>query len=219
MARLNIKWETRSTVAVQAASTADSDAKAGEETDKNVGSSKLERPLLVYVTSDDNTDSTSRKLEDVCFADERIAIGSKLFTCVKITAGNAAQDRLLSANGEETPRLVLISRDYEVQDVLESRKLSSGKIVRAMSKAARADYKTSFDSLVSSYQKLLNELDRLDGKRTLIADKIERAGDSKAKLKKAEREKEQFEKEMEEWKQKEQKLLDFKLRDPIKSKA
>jgi len=215
MARLNIKWSTRSTVAQTAAATGDAEQKA----DSNAGKARLDRPMLVYVVSDDNTDATTRKLEDVCFADERIAIGSKFFDCVKVTAGNAMQDRLLAANGDSTPRLVLISRDYDVQEVMEERELSSGKIVRAMSKTVRADYKTSFDGLVSKYAKLLNELDRLDGQRALIADKIERAGDDKSKLKKAERDKEKYEQEMEDWKKKEEKLLAFQLKDPVKPKA
>jgi len=213
MARLNIQWKTQSSIAPAAAATGD--AKATE----NAGRARADRPMLVYVMSDDATDSNTRKLEDVCFVDERVAIGSKFFDCIKITAGDAMQDRLLSKNGDSAPRLLLVTRDYEVEDVLESRELSSGKVVRAMSSTVRADYANSFDSMVSNYAKLLNELDRLDGKRALIADKKKRAGDSKSKLKKVEREEAKLEKEMENWKKKEEKLLAFKLKDAEKPKA
>lgn len=213
MARLNIKWKTQSSVAPQAAATGE--AKATE----NAGRARADRPMLVYVMSDDNTDSTTRKLEDVCFADERVSIGSKFFDCIKVTAGDAMQDRLLAANGDSTPRLVVLTRDYDVQDVLEKRELSSGKLVRALSSAVRKDYANSFDSMVRDYGKLLNELDRLDGKRALIADKKERAGDNKSKLKKVEREAAKLEKEMDAWKKKEEKLLAFKLKDAEKPKA
>jgi len=213
MARLNIQWKTQSSVAIKAAATGDATAT------ENAGRARADRPMLVYVMSDDNTDSNTRKLEDICFADERVAIGSKFFDCIKITAGDALQDRLLSANGDSTPRLLLITRDYDVEEVLEKKELSSGRVVRAMSGAVRKDYSDSFDSMVSNYQKLLNELDRLDGKRALIADKKQRAGDNKSKLKKVEREEAKLQKEMESWKQKEEKLLAFKLKDVEKPKA
>jgi len=213
MARLNIRWQTRSNVAPAAAATGD--AEANKEAAKRIA----DKPMLVYVTSDDNTDSTTRKLEDVCFADERISIGAKFFDCIKVTAGNALQDRLLKENGDETPRILLVSRDYEVQDVLEPNSLSSGKIVRAMSRAVRTDYKDSFDRLVSKYAKLLNELDRLDDKRVLIQNKIERAEGDEYKLKKIERDQKEHEKEMAKWKEKEEKLLAFRLREPAKPKS
>ena len=213
MARLNIQWKTQSSVAIKAAATGDATAT------ENAGRARAERPMLVYVMSDDNTDSNTRKLEDICFADERVAIGSKFFDCIKITAGDALQDRLLAAHGDSTPRLLLITRDYDVEEVLEKKELSSGRVVRAMSGTVRKDYSDSFDSMVSNYGKLLNELDRLDGKRALIADKKQRAGDNKSKLKKVEREEAKLQKEMESWKQKEEKLLAFKLKDAEKPKA
>ena len=213
MARLSIKWKTQSSVAPTAASTGDAEAKATE------GRRYADRPMLVYVMSDDNTDTYTRKLEDVCFADERVGIGSKFFDCIKITAGDAMQDRLLAQHGKAAPRLVLITREYEVKDVLEKKKLSSGKIVRGMSNVVKSEYKTSFDKMVSKYAKLLNELDRLEGKKGQIADKIKRAGDNKSKLKKIEREKAEYEKDMENWKKEEAELLGFKLKEMKKPKV
>ena len=207
MALLRINWDTRASVAPQAAATGDAVA-----TDANAGSRFLERPMLVYVTSDDATNSISRKLEDVGFADERVAIGSKFFKCVKISAGNALQDRLIKANGKATPRLLFVKRDYTVMATLERKNLSGGKIVKAMAKLARSEYKNSFDSMVSSYAKLLNELDRLEGKKAQIADNERRVREkpNKSKAKKIEREKVKYDKAVAEWKAKEEKLLAFK---------
>ncbi|MHC4938937.1 MAG: hypothetical protein ACYTHK_08215 [Planctomycetota bacterium] len=213
MARLSIKWKTQSSIAPTAAATGEAEAKAA--------ASKLiaERPMLVYVMSDDNTDTYTRKLEDVCFADERVGIGSKFFDCIKITSGDAMQDRILAKHGKSAPRLLLVTRNYEVKDVLEKKKLSSGKIVRGMSKVVKSEYKTSFDKMVSSYAKLLNELDRLEGKKGQLADKRKRAGDNASKLKKVEREQAEYEKDMEKWRQAEAKLLGFKLKEIKKPKV
>ena len=209
MARLQIKWDSQSSVAPTAATTGDTnDAKEEKTSSKRFA----DRPMMVYVMADDNTDSNTRKLEDICFADERVGIGSKFFQCIKITNGNALQDRILSENGKDSPRIVLMTRDYDVLEVLEGKKISSGRLVKAMSKCVRKEYKDSFDSMVSKYAKLLNELDRLEGVKSLLADKRNRAGNNEAKLKKIEREQKEFEADMEKWKKAEEKLLAFKIK-------
>ena len=216
MALLRIQWDSRSSVAPRAAVTGE-DAPA----DPTAGSLYAERPMLIYVTSDDATNSFSRKLEDIGFADERVAVGSKFFKCIKVTTGNALQDRLLKKHGKATPRLLFIRRDYTVMSVLEKRNLSGGKIVKSMARLARAEYKNSFDSMVSSYQKLLNELDRLEGKKAQIADNERRLREkpNKSKAKKIARDKIKYEKSVDAWKKKEEKLLAFKSKPMKKSMA
>jgi hypothetical protein len=213
MARLNIKWDSRSEVAPSAASTGT--AVANVEAQKRVA----DKPMLIYITSDDNTGAYTRKLEDVCFPDERVAIGSKFFKCIKITTGNALQDRLLTKHGKSSPRLLLVTRDYKVLSVLEGKKISSGKLVKAMSNLARKEYKTSFDSMVSGYAKLLNELDRLEGEKALLADKVKRADGNKAKLAKIARSQTKYEKNVKKWEASEKKLLTFKLTAAKKPKV
>jgi len=215
MARLNIRWQSTNSVAPQAASTGDA-----QSADADAGKRYAERPMLVYVTSDDATDSVTRKLEDVAFADERIGIGSKFFRCVKITAGNALQDRLLKDNGDATPRLLFVKRDYTVVATLEKKKLKPGTIVKTMARLARTEYKDSFSSMVSKYGKLLNELDRLDGVRAQNAETARKLKEkpNASKAKKLEKDIAEYEKKMEDWKKAEEKLLAFKAK-PIKKPA
>ena len=214
MALLRIKWESKSSVAPQAASTGDAAA------DAEAGKRYAERPMLVYVAGDDATDSITRKLEDVGFADERVGIGSKFFRCIKVTTGNALQDRLLKEHGKATPRLLFVRRDYTVIATLEKKKLSSGSIVKSMARLAREEYKDSFSSMVSKYGKLLNERDRLDGVSTQLAEKARKLQEkpNASKEKKLAKQKAAFEKSMETWKKSEQKLLEFKAK-PIKKPA
>lgn len=217
MRRLTIKWTTQSSVTprARAAATGVGSTVEAEESAKRVA----DRPMLVYVTSDDNTDPYTRKLEDVCFPDERIGIGSRFFKCIKITAGDALQDRVLAKHGKGSPRILILSRDYKVMGVLEGKKISSGRLVKAMSHVVRKEYKNSFDQMVSGYGKLLNELDRLEGEKALLADKVKRAGESKAKLSKIAREKVKFEKSVAKWEAAEKKLLAFKLSPNKKTKV
>ena len=121
MARLNIKWDSKSEVAPRAAATGDANA------DANAGKRYADRPMLIYVMSDDATDTIQRKLEDIAFADERVGIGSKFFHCIKMSAGNAMQDRLVNANGKATPRLLFVKRDFTVTDAPGKCKARTGR--------------------------------------------------------------------------------------------
>jgi hypothetical protein len=196
-------------VAPKAASTGDAQVAEG------AGRLVAEQPMLIYVTADDETNEFTRKLEDVSLKDERVAIGSKFFRCVKVRAGDAAQDRLLKEQGKSTPRLILVKRNYEVVAVLESKKLSPSRINKAMAKLAKEEYTNSFSAMLGKYAKLLNELDRYDDIKTKLAADAERynADPAKyaAKLKKLAKEQAEFEKQMEAWKAEEAKLLELKL--------
>ena len=202
-------------MAPKAASTGDALASEGS------GRLVADKPMLIYVTAEDATSVATRKLEDISFKDERVAIGAKFFRCIKISAGDAAQDRLLKEAGSATPRLILVKRNYEVIKVLEKKRLSASKVQAAMAKLAKAEYKSSFSSMLSKYAKLLNELDRLDDVRAkLAADSTRYNADPKkyaTKLKKLAKAQLAYDKSMEEWKANESKLLELKLVEARKS--
>jgi hypothetical protein len=209
LARLQVRWEQASTIAPQAAATGEAKAETAARIAK--------RPMLIYVTKDDATDTDVRKLEDVCFKDERVGIGAKFFRCIKISEADAMQDRLLKEAGKKSPRLLFVQRDYKVLKVLEDKSLSASKINKAMAKLAKAEYKTSYSSMLSKYAKLLNELDRLDDIRTTIAaDEKRYASDPrkyKGKMKKLAKKKAEYEKAMDAWKKSEAALLEFKIKE------
>jgi hypothetical protein len=211
LARLQIRWEQASTIAPRAAATGDAEAKQGD------GALVAERPMLIYVTTDDVTDNDVRKLEDICFKDERVGIGAKFFRCVKVSAADASEDRLLKEHGKDAPRLLFVKRDYEVVSVLEGRELSASKINKSMEKLCREEYTNSYSSMQSKYAKLLNELDRLDDVRAKLAADQERYGSDPAKyrskLKKLEKSKADFAKDMEDWNKAEAAILELKLKE------
>lgn len=179
--------------------------------------------MVIYIAADDETSTTARKLEDISFKDERVAIGAKFFRCVKISAANAAEDRLLKEHGSSTPRLIFVKRNYEVVGVLENNKLSASKIQKEMAKLCKDEYTNSFSSMLSNYAKLLNELDRLDDTSTKLAADAQRLADagnrSSAKQKKYDRAKADFDKSMEEWTASEAALLELKLKEPARPAA
>ena len=167
--------------------------------------------MMIYVLSDDANDTTTRKLEEVVFKGEKLAIGTKFFDCYKVSEADALQDRMLAEAGKYTPRIVFMSRTFEVKAVLEKSQLSAGKIQKEMGDLVRDEYEDSFDKMCSAYAKLLNELDRLEGKKAQIADKKTRLKDkpNASKERKLEREEKELETEYGEWDAKEKELLAF----------
>lgn len=211
MARLRIEWATRTFIAPQAANTGET---LGEEQGEQPQASlvRAERPMMIYVPADDSTDSAMRKLEDVVFANEKIGIGAKFFDTIRISAGDAQQDRILRETGDATPRIVFVQRDWSVSSVQEGKQISAGRLLKAMKASARDEYENNFEAMIRDYIKLLNELDRLEGKRTQLADSRARLADkpNAAKAKKLEREEKEFEEELAAWTQAEQKLLELR---------
>ena len=205
MARLQIKWVNKDEVGPKAVTT-------GQTTEAAEKAKLADRPMLVFVTSDDETDSTMRKLVDVVFANENFALACKAFDCIKVSSGNALQSRFLGEHGKDTPRILLVSRDYKTVKTMQNKQLSAGKLYKAMKVVAKVEYKNSLDAMVRGYIKLLNELDRLEGRKAKLADDQARldAKPNASKEKKLARERVKFEKDMEAWEEKERKLLEFK---------
>jgi len=215
MARLNIKWRSLNEVAPQAVTTGETVENAEENAEETKQTSmRAEKPMLVYVTSDDPTDKDTRKLEAIVFANEKVGLGAKFFDTVKITHGDSLQDRILKENGRYAPRLVFVTRDYAVSDVLQKKQLTAGKLLKAMKKLAKTEYATNFEAMVRDYTKLLNELDRLESKRAALADQRRRLQEkpNKSRDKKVAREEADLEVEMDAWKKKEEAILKFRVK-------
>ena len=211
MARLNIKWRSLNEIAPQAVTTGETEENAEEA--KQTGM-RAEKPMLVYVTSDDPTDKITRKLEAIVFANEKVGLGVKFFDTIKITHGDSLQDRILKEHGRAAPRLVFVTRDYVVSDVLQNKQLTAGKLLKAMKKLAKTEYATNFEAMVRDYTKLLNELDRLESKRAALADQRRRLQEkpNKSRDRKVARGEAELEVEMSAWKTKEEAILKFRVK-------
>lgn len=198
--------------------TGESQEAAKEEATRAMVSDK---PMMVYVMSDDPTDSDTRKLDSVAFAKEQVGVGSKFFNCIKMTTGDAAQDRIIKEAGKKIPRIVFLNRDYSVANVLEGNELSGGGLVRAMQMVVRKEYVNNFDSMVRDYISLLNDLDRLESKKAQIEDQKRRVADkpNKSREKKIERDEAEYKADMEAFEAKEKKILELKVKGAPEEKA
>ena len=202
------------TVSPEAASTGDAEQKVAR-------TMRAEKPMMIYVTPDDPTDKTVRKLDAVVFPSEKLGVGAKFFETIKISAAHASQDRMLRKIGKSTPRIIFMSRDYKVMKVLEKKSLSAGKITTAMKNAAKAEYVNNFNKMVSGYIKLLNQLDRLEARKTQLADTRTRlvTKPNAGKQKKLERKEAEYLKDRDAWFASEKALLTFRRKGDPKPEA
>ncbi len=173
-----------------------------------------DRPMMVYVMSDDPTDKETRTLESVAFKKDQIGVGAKFFRAIKMTAGDAAQDRIIKGAGKATPRIVLLRRDYTVANVLEGNALSGGGIVKAMQQVVAKEYVSDFNTVVKEYMSHLLDLDRLESKKTALEDQKRRLAEkaNKSKEAKVARDEAEYKAEMAAWEAKESKLKELKLK-------
>lgn len=211
MARLNINWQNASAVAPTAVTTGES-AEAADA--KPARATISDKPMMIYVMSDDPTDSATRKLDSVAFAKEQVGVGSKFFNAIKMTSGDAAQDRVTKEASRQIPRIIFLKRDYTIVTVLEGNELSGGGIVKAMQQVVRSEYVNNFDTMVRDYISLLNDLDRLESKKAAIEDQKRRVAEkaNKSKEKKIARDEAEYKAEMEAFEAKEKKILEFKFK-------
>ena len=175
---------------------------------------RSDRPIMVFVPDDDQDNKYNRKLLDIVFKNEKLAVGAKFFRTLKVNAADVSQDRLLKAAGKSTPRVIFLRRDYTVSAVLEKRQLSAGKIISAMKRVVNKEYKTKFDKLFKGYVKLLNELDRLEARKLQIADLRSRlqAKPSRSKQKKLEKMEREYKADREAWTGREKEMLALEMK-------
>lgn len=210
MAKLAINWRSVTSVAPESVTTGDSEEVSAQKQKAMIA----DKPMIVYVMSDDQTDSATKKIESLALAREQVGVGSKFFDTIKMTAGDAAQDRLIKEAGRSVPRFVFLSRDYKVVNVLEGNELSGGGIVKAMESVVRQEYVNSFNDMVREYTSLLNELDRLESRKAAIESQKARAAEKadKARDKKIAKDEAEYKADMDAFEAKEKKLLEFKAK-------
>ncbi|MHC4492634.1 MAG: hypothetical protein ACYTDU_13520 [Planctomycetota bacterium] len=181
--KLKIAWLVVTGVAPEAAATG-AGSKAVED------SEWADKPMMVYIPSDDPTDSITRKLNSVVFKNEKVGIGAKFFETLKISRRHALDDRLLVSHADPTPQIVFLKRNFTEHAALQKKQISASKLLKTMKSLVRAEYINDFDAMVRAYGKLLDELDRLESRKEVLTKQRQRLEDqpNPAKERKLERE-------------------------------
>jgi len=178
MAVLTIDWKTMDKLPALEAPVLTGTTE-GEETSAPVASPALapaDRPYLLWIQDPNGTGEGFDQVEKVILADDKVAIGSHAFTCVKMTPDQAKEDPVLKEKGgKEVPRLVLVSADQKTVTALEKGRLSVGGTFDAMKAIANKFYKNDFDKAVRELRSTLTEYDKINGERSVLQEKEKRA--------------------------------------------
>jgi hypothetical protein len=136
-----------------------------------------ERPFLVWVAKAEAAEGFDQ-LEKVILADDKVAIGTHGFTCVKMTPEQVAEDPAFKEKGgKEVPRLIFVSADQKTVTPVEKGRLSVGGTWDVMKAMAGKHYKGDFDKLVRQTRDVLTEWDKVNAERSVLEAKEARAKD------------------------------------------
>lgn len=175
MAVLQIGWQNLAKVTpAKAAVTTGSEGESGEAP-AAPEVKRADKPILVYVADPAAASEGFDKVEKVVMTEDKIVIGTKAFTCVRMTPEQADQDEILSKAGKGAPRVVFISADYQDVETLDGDKLSIGKMWAEMNAQFKKHYKGDLEKNVKAMIKVLGEFDKIANERKLIEEKKARA--------------------------------------------
>jgi hypothetical protein len=113
-------------------------------------------------------DKANRNLESGLFKDEPVALSLKMFKRVKIDVETISDDRLLKQYGK-TPGFVILDPQGGILGQLAGKKASSrGTFKSLLSKSWGKLYTMKQRDYLKQMTKILNRLDSIDGKLTVI---------------------------------------------------
>ena len=161
------------------------------------------KPYLVLICDELGVSDELDRLEAETFGEEKVALGTRAFDCVRISPEDAERESLLKDSGKAIPRVVVLDPIRKTRKVLEkNNQLGPRPVYSAMKKIAAKFFENGkIDSLVRKNQKILAKLDKLgpeefklredldeaeeDGKRRKvekIEKKLAKIADAKQKL-------------------------------------
>jgi len=139
------------------------------------------KPLLIYVESKLSEDEIeSAVVKQTVERDEKVAIGAKMFHLIRIDG--AAIDRYHphwnTLGGKKLPRMVVVDSAGDRVGSVEGT-ISPSSVFTLMKKASAKSFKMPLDSFVKEYQKILTDVDRVEGLKQALAQR--RAASTEAK--------------------------------------
>ena len=160
MAKLNISWERGALT----------EAGSQEQSIHEFLGLDKSRPVLLFMESaDPEQANTQKKINGLVFKDERVQIGTRFFTAVKLPWSRADERIAKLVGNKQLPTLAVFSLEGKRVGAIQS-KHSPSKLFGLMKRAVKKDYSgTSLDAVVKKEQKILTEIDKIDSERKTLA--------------------------------------------------
>jgi hypothetical protein len=166
-----IRWRDVTSVA--------QDITTGMSEDESAKASRAERPLFVFIH---DPDSEKAAEDDKVFQDERVAVGARFFDCVRVSKGDAAEDRILKAFAAKAPVLVFVRPNYEVA-ASHAARFNASKLFDAMCSTMKKDYKNCVETVLKQQKQIEQERATLEREKEKLA-KLEEESKGSPKIEK-----------------------------------
>lgn len=151
----------------------------GMTEEESAKASRAERPFLVFIHDPESEKATD---DDKVFQDERVAVGARFFDCVRVSKGDAAEDRLLASFAPKAPILVLVRPNYEVA-ASHAARFNASKLFDAMCATMKKDYKNCVATVLKAQKDIEKERASLEREKEKLA-KLEEESKDSPKVKK-----------------------------------
>jgi len=128
---------------------------------------------LIYITNTKDGKKVDT-FEKAVFKNEPIGIALKLFRCIKI---DVARDRhVKSIYGDKVPQFIgYDAKGVKVDEVhMRDYKCKTEPLMKLLVKTSKGHGKLPLKAFVKKYRGFLNELDRLEGKKSVLTKKKQR---------------------------------------------
>ena len=116
--------------------------------------SRSDKPLLVYVYNDIADEEARYSIEEAsAFFDDKVAVGARLFDCVRIDMESAKSDGALKEHLGRANTLIFLRPNYKFVGAIEfkSTKVKARSVFGAMCKTMKLDYE---NCVATTYKKM-----------------------------------------------------------------
>ena len=127
--------------------------------------SRAEKPLMVLIH---DIDAETGADDDKAFQDERVSVGARFFDCVRVSKGDAAEDRLLKSFAAKAPILVFVRPNYEVAASHPAR-FNASKMFDAMCSTMKKDYRNCVATALKAQKEIEKERAALEREKEKLA--------------------------------------------------
>ena len=113
-----------------------------------------DKPLLVYVYNDETDEEARYSIEEAsAFFDDKVAVGARLFDCVRIDMESAKTDGALKDHLGRDNTVIFLRPNYKFVSAIEfkSTKVKARSVFGAMCKTMKLDYK---NCVATTYKKM-----------------------------------------------------------------
>ncbi len=142
------------------------------------------KPLVIFLSTElPDAAKQLMEVEQGVFGDENVAVGARLFRSVKLRGDRISKDHPYWATlgGKSLPRVIVVDAAGDKTAALDGKEISATNLFKAMKKAAAKTFKTDLEKVVKDTRALLDEMDQIEAKQRVLAEKKKtaKAGEEK----------------------------------------